>query len=127
MQSVTHSHRSYHNLKAFQAASDLCADLFWQSRTFPSSLQRSLTAPLRDRAFRVYQSVLRVWRHRHDVRRAESYVDLALDEIWMLQQYVLRAREEEVLREGEFERTSERIRALQVQVRRLPNSFDRVA
>lgn len=127
MQSITHSHRSYHNLKAFQAASDLCADLFWQSRSFPSSLHRSLTAPLRDRAFRVYQAVLRVWRHRHDVHRAEMYVELALDEIWMLQQYVLRAREEEVLRTGEFDRLSVRLQALQVQVRRLPTGFDRSA
>src|SRR5690554_1105086 len=80
MLKAAHPHRSYHNLKAYQTASDLCADLFWRSRSFPARLQNSLTVPLRDQAFRVYKSVLRSWKYRNEEQHIGTCIDRALDD-----------------------------------------------
>lgn len=127
MLSVTHAHRSFRNLRAHRCASDLCSLLFWQSRTFPSSLYNSLTRPLRERSFRVYQAVHRVWKSRHDTSRLELRVALALDEIWMLRQYVIRAREEEVLEPERFDLLNDRLDELVRHVHRLHHNLEHVA
>lgn len=119
MQSVSHAHRGYSNLRAYRSASDLCALLFWQSRSFRSSLFTSLTRPLRERSFRVFQAVLRVWKSRNDERMLDFQVDQALDEIWMLRQYVIRAQAEEVLPEGMFSDIEARLDELTTLVQRL--------
>lgn len=123
MLKAAHPHRSYHNLKAYQTASDLCADLFWRSRSFPARLQNSLTVPLRDQAFRVYKSVLRSWKYRNEEQHIGTCIDRALDDIWVLEQYVLRAREEEVVRDEEFRMLIERVAHLKDLVSRLPAAF----
>lgn len=127
MLSVTHAHRSYHNLKAYRSASDLCSVLFWQSRTFPSSLYNSLTRPLRERSFRVFQAVLRIWKNRHNGSRTEFRVERALDEIWMLRQYVIRAREEEVLTIARFDEINSRLDDLTALVQRLRQGLEQMA
>lgn len=113
-------HRSYHNLKAFRSAFTLHTDLFWLSRGFPVSLDFSLTRPMRAASEHVIDEVLAAWRSRSDTVLFDVHLHRALDQVRILEQYLVRARAEEVVGASDFLAFSSRIENLSSLIKRLP-------
>jgi hypothetical protein len=115
-----HLHRSHNNLKAYRSAFTLHTDVFWISRGFPIRLDISLTRPMRSTAQRVVDEVLTAWRARHDGPTFEVHLRRAAEECDMLELYLLRAREEDVLSTGDFLAFTSRLSTVKSHIKRLP-------
>jgi hypothetical protein len=116
----THLHRSHLNLKAFRSAFTIHNDLYWVSRSFPVRLDFSLTRPMRTTSMHIVEEVEHAWRARHDLPRFQVHIARAQEEAAMLDQYLLRAREEDVLSVTDYLAFTARIETLQIYIRRLP-------
>jgi hypothetical protein len=116
----THLHRSHHNLKAFRSAFAIHNDLYWVSRSFPVRLDFSLTRPMRTTSMHIAEEIEAAWRSRHDLPRFDVHIARAQEEAALLDQYLLRAREEDVLSMPDYLAFTTRIESLQLYIRRLP-------
>jgi hypothetical protein len=119
----SHLHRSHHNLKAYRSAFTLHTDVFWISRGFPVRLDFSLTRPMRNASEHIVEEILQAWRSRHDETRFAAHLGRALEEVNVLDLYLLRAREEDVLPTSDYIAFTSRLSVVSSHIKRLPRQI----